>query len=206
MNRSGRAVEAGLEGATIALLNDGDPLEVAAWSAGSQAGGSLLLSGMSGIFSGGPTRIGLKILGTAAGVGTLLQILQVAGPQDDPSLIGSIEAGFPKVVGAIALGSLSGIAGLGRVSSRFPVNALPQIADAISALPRGATISVLNELLQDPAAETVVQRLASDPNFFGARAGRRIQRALTDETISLSETVENLMSNSEFREAWEGLQ
>jgi hypothetical protein len=206
MRVSGRAAEAGLEGATIALLNEGDPLEVAAWSAGGQMGGSLFLSLSSGLLGGGIGSTGMKVLTSAAGVGALFQLLKVAGPPDDPGLISSIESGFPKIVAALALGAMSGAAGLGRISNKLPANAIPRVVDAISALPRGATISVLNEMLKDPAAATVVQKLASDPNFFGSAAARRIEHAMTDEKISISGVIEDLMGNRQFREAWESIQ
>jgi hypothetical protein len=101
---------------------------------------------------------------------------------------------------------MSGAAGLGRISNKLPANAIPRVVDAISALPRGATISVLNEMLKDPAAATVVQKLASDPNFFGSAAARRIEHAMTDEKISISGVIEDLMGNRQFREAWESIQ
>lgn len=206
LNRSGRSFEAGLEGATIALLNGGDPLETAAYSAGGQAGGSLALSAISGLAGqGGLTSQGIRILGSAAGIAALIQLVKQVTPGGENFSLDSLESGFSKVLLGISLGALGGVAGAGRITDRFPVRALPAIADSITSLQRGATISVLNEILKDPVAETVVNQLRSDPNFFGARAGRQLQRAFMDEDISITETIDRLSAGKEFREALEGL-
>lgn len=206
INKSGRAAEAGLEGATVALLNGGDPLETAAYSAGGQAAGSLLLSGATGLFSGSIGGVGMKVATASLAIGSLLQLVKEGVAGGNNNILDSMSGGFSKVLLGAALGALSGVAGAGRVTQRFPVRSIPAIADGITSLQRGATISVLNELLKDPAAETVVNKLASSPDFFGAQAGRRIRRAMTTESISLSETIESLSDgNKEFRDAFNSL-
>ncbi len=205
-NRVGRAGEAGLEGAAIALLNGGDPMEVAAYSAGGQAAGSLLLGGISAATgSGGIGTKGLRLMGAAAGIGALLQVVKTAAPGGENSVIESVKSGFEKVTLGLALGAVSGIAGAGRVSNRFPVKALPELADAITSVPRGAFISVLNEALKDKTVEKTLNKLKSNPSYFGDSATTQLNRAIFSEKISVSETINSLMQGKAFREKMEGL-
>lgn len=200
-NRTGRAAEVGLEGATIGLLNGGDPLELAAYSAGGQVAGSILLGGVSAISgNGGLTSKGGRLMVAAGGIAALLQMVKSAAPGGEDSVIQSVESGFNKVLGGIALGTMAGIAGAGRVTNKFPVRALPEVADAITSLPRGATISVLNEVLKDPASEKVINRLRVDPNYFGSAATQRLRQAIQSERVSLTATIEELSNNSAFAE------
>lgn len=205
-NRAGRAAEVGFEGATLAFLNGGDPLEIAAYGAGGQAAGSLLLGGISIVSGrGGLGSKGLRLMGAAAGVAGLIQLVKTATPGGENSVIESVKSGFEKVTLGLALGAISGLAGTGRVANRFPVRALPELADAITAIPRGAAISVLNEALKDKNVEKVVDKLRSDPNYFGTSATNQINRALFSEKVSLSETIHGLMSNDVFSRKMEEL-
>ena len=199
INQVGRAAEAGFEGSVIAMLNEGDPMELAAYSAGGQVVGSMGLSLISGIAgSGGLTSQGLRILGSAGGMAAFYQLAKTAIAGGDNSFLDSFEASFPKVLLSMALGSLGGMVGAGRVSSRFPVTAFPAIADGITTMQRGATMSVLNEMLKDPVVENVVLKLSKDPEFFGAEAGRRINRAMTTGDAGVRETIDILSNNKKF--------
>ena len=205
-NRAGRAVEVGLEGATLAFLNGGDPLEIAAYGAGGQAAGSLLLGGLSAVSgSGGLGSKGLRLMGAAAGMAGLIQLVKTATPGGENSVIESIKSGFEKVGLGLALGTISGIAGTGRGANSFPVRALPELADAITAIPRGAALSVLNEAMKDKNVEKVVNKLRSDPNYFGPNATNQINRALFSEKVSLSETIDGLMRSAGFSQKMEEL-
>lgn len=203
MNRAGRAAEAGLEGATVALLNDGDPIEIGAYSAAGQLAGSALTGGVTGILKGGVTAAGTRIMGSALAIGALIQTAKTAIPGGNDFILNSIESGFPKVMLGIALGSLSGLAGAGRVSGGFPVTAIPRVADAITTIPRAAVISVLNEALKNPSHERVINLLAQDPNYFGESAGRQIQRAIANDDISLEDTMNRLLKSNAFRQRLE---
>jgi hypothetical protein len=199
LNQVGRATEAGFEGAVIAMLNEGDPMELAAYSAGGQVVGSMGLSLVSGIAgSGGLTSQGLRILGSAAGMAAFYQLAKTAIAGGDDSFLASLEGSFPKVLLSMALGSLGGLAGAGRVSSRFPVTAFPAVADGITTMQRGATISTINEMIKDPVVENVVLKLSKDPEFFGAEAGRRINRAMTTGDAGVRETIDILSANKKF--------
>lgn len=209
LNRVGRIGEAGLEGFTLAALNgQADPLETAAFAAGTQAAGSVLLGGMTGLLSGGPTRAGAKLAISAVAIASLMQIFKAATPAGDNNpteVLTSLGTGFDKVALGLAAGVLSGAAGMGRVTNRFPVTALPQVADMISSMPRAATLSVLTSMLEDPAAEAVVNKISTDPLYFDPASRRRIERAFIDETVSLSGTIDDLMNNREFRQKFEAL-
>lgn len=210
LNRAGRAVETGLEGFALAALNgQADPIETAAFAAGTQAAGSVLLSGMAGLLSGGPTKAGTKLAISAVAIGALMQIFKAATPAGDGSpveVLSSLDAGFNKVALGLAAGVVSGAAGMGRVTNRFPVTALPQVADMITSMPRAATISVLTQILDDPAAEAVVSKISTDPGYFDPASLRRIERAFVDENVNISTTIEELMNNREFRQKFEALQ
>lgn len=205
MNRVGRAAETGLEGFALAALNgQADPVETAAYAAGTQAAGSLLLSGMSGLFSGGPTKIGGKLALSAVAMGAITELMRSgAFGTDDP--IGSLATGFDKVLLGIAAGVVSGGAGMGRVTKGFPVSALPATADMITSLPRAASLSVLTSMLDDPAAEAVVNKISTNPTYFDPASMRRIERAFVDPNVNLSNTIDDLMTNREFRQKFEAI-
>jgi len=210
MNRLGRVGETGLEGFTLAALNgQADPLETAAYAAGTQAAGSVLLGGMTGLLSGGPTKAGTKLAISAVAIGAMMQIFKAATPAGNESpveVLSSLDAGFNKVALGLAAGVVSGAAGMGRVTNRFPVTALPQVADMITSMPRAATLSVLTQILEDPAAEAVVNKISTDPGYFDPASLRRIERAFVDEKVNISTTIEDLMNNREFRQKFEALQ
>jgi hypothetical protein len=205
-NRAGRAGEAGLEGVAVALLSGGDPLEIAGYAAGGQAAGSLLLGGITKV--GGNGDFGSKVgrLTTAAVlVGGMIQLVKTATPGGEDSVLESIKSGFEKVTLGLALGAVSGIAGAGRITNRFPVKALPQIADGITAMNRGAAISVLNEALKDRTVEKVVNKLQSDAEYFGPTATAELNRAFFSEKIQVRDTIDKLMQNKGFAEKMENL-
>ena len=206
LNRMGRIAETGLEGFALSALNgQSSPVETAAFAAGTQAAGSMLLGTMKGLFSGDLTRVGIKLAGSAVAMGALTELAR-SGTMgvDDP--VGSLATGFDKVMLMLATGVVSGAAGMGRVTNKFPVTALPQVADMITSMPRAATLSVMTQMLEDPAAEAVVGKLSTDPAYFGPAAARRIERAFIDERVNLSTTIEELMQDRDFRQKFEALQ
>jgi hypothetical protein len=207
LNRAGRIGEAGLEGFTLAALNgQADPLETAAFAAGTQAAGSVMLTGMAGMTSGSLPKVGLNMAVTAVGIGALAQILKIAAPGGSNILMDSFETGFDKVALGLAAGVVAGGSGLGRVTNNFPVRAWSSAADILTSMPRAATLSILTEVLDDPAAEAVITKLSTDPMYFGPSSLRRMERAFVDEKVSLSTTIEDLMNDREFRQKFEALQ
>lgn len=200
LNRTGRSAEAGLEGAVLSILNDGDPLETAAFAAGGQAAGSVALGMLTGLFSGNFAQVGTNLAIGAVSVGATLQLLKSVTPGGQDFSLESIESGFNKVALGIAAGALAGVAGAGRVTSKFPVSAFPKLADALTSIPRAATISVLNDALNNTQTEKVIQQLAQDPNYFGPAAARRLERAFRNPDISINSVIEDLMEQKAFRE------
>jgi hypothetical protein len=207
MNRAGRAAETGLEGMVLSALNgQADPMETFGFAAGTQAAGSLLLAGTAGLLSGGPQKAALKLGISAAAIGSAVQLVKSSTPGGRDFILESAETGFNKVALGLAAGMVSGAAGMGRVTGGFPTRALPGIADTITAMPRAATLSVMTEILDDPAAEAVVMRLATNPEYFNATARRQLQRAMDVESVSMSQTIENLMQDEDFRKKFEALE
>lgn len=202
MNRAQRAAETGLEGAAISILEGGDPLETAAYAAGGQAAGSVLLGGLTGLFSGGPLKAGAKIALSAASVGAILQTVKSLAPGGQDYSLESIESGFNKVGLGIAAGVLSGLAGAGR----FPIKAVPAISDYLTAMPRAASMAVLHDALNDTRTETVIQKLSTDPDYFGPAAARRLERAFRNPNISISGVIDDLMEARDFRNKFNALE
>lgn len=200
-SRAGRSAETGLEASVLQLLNEGDPLEVAAYAAGGQAAGSLML-GLT------TTRKGLiGLAATAAGYATLIQMGKTSVPGGRNFILESGEAGIEKVKWGIMLGAMSGLAGAGRVRGGRMAQDMPIIADSISAMPRGAAISLIREFVdrgEPETMETVLQQVAEDPERYTPSQRRRIERALNSEKISFAETVDSLMEQADFRRRFFG--
>jgi len=218
-----RSGEVGLEGAAIALLNDGDPLATAGYAAGTQAAGSLALTLLT-------TKTGLGLVGSAALGTALLQMFDTVVPGGDDFILPNIEGAFNHLAGAIGIGMMAGLAGTGRIPTgqaavaqsvrgaraagtptRMPLRAsitenLPSVADAITQVPRGVMVSMITDATdpKNPNADIqkmVIRQMAIDPEFFGATAGRRIGRSMTVEgAMSLKDTIESLLDDRRFRE------
>lgn len=203
MNRAGRASEAGLEGAIIGIMQDRDPAEMAAWGAGTQLAGSALLSMLGQFTKGGPGKIGMNLLVASASTAALIQSAKTATPGGKDFSLESVEAGFDKVVLALGAGIIAGLSGQGRV----PIKALPRIADALTAIPRAATLSVINDATSDPRVETVINKLAMNPEYFGPTAMRRMERAFRNPEISIAGVIDDMMESSkEFRDKYRALE
>lgn len=200
---TGRAAETGLEGGLLAVLDRGDPAEVAAASAGLQAGGSLALTAGKKFLE----RPGLNTL-VSIGLGTIgLQMFKELSPGGRDRILESSESAVKKFLAAGGLGMLAGAAGTGRLTGPF-AESLPKVADALSAVPRGALTSLVNDLLEEEErgveqTEVVIDQLAREPDFFGAEARQRLERALRSERRSVSAEINRLMRTRRFRDRFE---
>lgn len=204
INRSGRALETGLEGFALAALNgEADPVETMAFSAGLQAGGSLLLSGSGGLLSGGITKAGTKLGVAAFGIGSLMQFANSTLRDGNNFILDSMESGYSKVLLGLAGGAVMGAAGMGRVSSGWPVKAGPKFADMLTSMPRAATLSLLTEALDDPAVNAVVRKLSTSPDYFGEIATRRLERAYLNGNFRSE--FESLMADQDFSKKFEAI-
>lgn len=200
----GRAGETGIEGATLSILEGGDPLEVAAYGAGGQAAGSLALT----LFP--PTRKGLvNFAATTAGLAALARLGQEFSPGGN-NIFEAIDTAFDKTKYALIGGLLSGVAGAGRIRSGSFADNLPVAAEAITAIPRGAALSFINDVVSeqergDNTTLSVMDRLSTDPDYFGPAARRRIEVAMRSGKKSVSKEIERLMKNRKFRQKFEEL-
>jgi hypothetical protein len=187
-----RAAETGLEGAVLAVLDEGDPVQTAALAAGSQAAGSLFLTMAKPLVSSGPRLLSTVALGTVA-----IQLFKQATPGGQDRSLESFETATFKVLPTIALGMIAASAGFGRVSGPLKEN-LPKIADAITGIPRGALVSTLKDLAKDDTGNTatVLETFSSDPGAYGPGAMLRLQKALDEGTFG--QEVRALMEIPEF--------
>jgi len=206
-NRAGRAGETGMEALTLSALNgEADPIEAFGFAAGMQMAGSGFLGTSGSLLSGNIKDAGVKLGIAALATGSIFQVAKelTAGGRD--FILESMESGFGKVALFLATGALAGATGMGRVT---PMNAQPErfsarVADAISSLPRAATISLITEGMDDPATNAVIRKLAVNPSYFGTNATRRLERAYLNGNFR--NELESLMSVEEFRKKFEAIQ
>ena len=186
---AGRAVETTIEGAVLGAINDGNPLEVAAYSAGFQMAGSSLITLTRGALRH-PVR---------AAVGAIVahQVGKSLFPGGNDFILPTIEEGFDQVTTGMVLGVLAGAAGAGRLRNSAAAERLPKTIDALTAVPRGAVISLVAEMTGDRSnnIERVLQQYVENPEFFDPKVRNRIEQAISDDTMSLSDTVNSLIDN-----------
>jgi hypothetical protein len=192
----GRAAETGLEGAIISTLEGGDPMETAAYSAGSQLAGSTILSLM-------PTneKNALRFAGAIAGMWALARFGQEFAPGEN-DLFDAADFSFEKAKYMLLAGTLSGIAGAGRIRGEFGNN-FPVFAEAMTQIPRGAAVSMINRVTQekeegDDTTETVLRKLSTNPDYFGENVRNRLDRAIRNDNFG--EELDKLMQNDSFVE------
>lgn len=197
---AGRAAETSLEGATLAILQDGDPLETAMLSGGMQMGASTTLGilgatipGKTGVFKGLalPYRIGIA----AAGASAMYNVLTNFTPLGQGNIFDTLEAdsaAYAKVSYALGAGLLAGMVG-GRMRSGSLSENLPWIPEALTAIPRGSMISVMKDLAAEKETGKLdVQRallhLSTNPNVFNKSQITQLNAAF--ESGKFGETVE----------------
>lgn len=204
-----KAAEAGLDGMALGLLNEQDPVQTAAIGAGAQVGGSLMLSALTG--TTGKGNLGLRLAMGAAGIAGLLQFGRSMTPgEDSASVPQDIATGIDKIVWGVGFGLAAALGGGGRITGTRAFEKyrklLPTVAETTQTLQRGVSLSALNRWLADDRVEPVMRTLAEDPMAFGSRAARRIERAITNPDVDLTETLDGLMRDREFRNRLEQAQ
>lgn len=197
---TGRSTETGLEGATLAILDREDPTELALYSAGAQTAGSLSLEALRQMRQH-------PIAASVFLTGATLQVLKEATPGGRDRILESLESAASKVPTLLAVGGLAGAAGTGRVTGPFSRD-FPKIADAITALPRGAMLSLLKEATQDEEkgsdeVRTVLETFVRDPSFFGKEERRRLSRAIQDPNRSVRAEVSRMLRVKKNRQRFE---
>lgn len=194
---TGRAAEAGFDGAVVAALGDGDPAKTAAWSAGVQAGGSAALAAKNAFL-----RNPLK---SFAGLylGHEMWKALAPGPQD---LFDSKDSAVTEMVSAYALGTAAALAGASRGVGTGYVRG---VTDALSTASRATIASVVTQLQEaakneQPQYARVLELLSQDQERFGTDARVRIERAARSEKPrALLNEIDALMKSTRFRKALE---
>jgi len=193
---AGKAVGTGLEGATLALLNEGDPESMFWFGAGGQAAGSASL-----FLVEKPIKRLLPFVGTAW---LASEMFKAAAPGEQ-GFFESKDFAVQKANAALALGLTAALAGAGRLRGSY-AERYPVFFDAITATPRGALLSRLQELTKAERAGNdlplrVMSRFARNPTFFNENQQRSLGRALNSERENaFNREVERLMrESSDFR-------
>ena len=202
MRGLGRGLETGLEGAALAIVQDGDPLETFGLAAGGQLASSGALTA-----AGGAVELPLKLFGqnrlgkfsktligaTAQGV-MLTTLFQVFQKNPDAAE----ETAFDKLTTSLVIGGTLGLAGK-RSKPDGVLKNFPTLADAILTVPRTGMIKVAQSLAEDPDAQLVAQTMASNPDAFTQDQLTAIQAGI--EGGDLSSVVRDLSEDSDFRAA-----
>lgn len=177
---AGRAAETGAEAAILQSLNQGDPLEAALFASAGQMAGSGALELSKGLLSGGVGKAGLKLGVAAFAAGSILQLLKEVTPGGRNFLLESVETGYEKVALTLALGAAAGLVGAGRVRGTQFAEDFPKLADALSAVPRGTVLSLVNGALRDEtgSTESAMEKLARNPEVFNSSQRRQLERGL----------------------------
>lgn len=198
--------ESGLEGAMLAALQDEDPVSGAAFGVGVQALNNFSNKwwtelGTLGTKEAGIARTGLKAGVTAFALSSIFQIFKELTPGGRDRILESEESGYAKVAATMAIGALTNAAGFGR-PSRTQLDDLGLLVDTWHSSRRGATMSLFNEIMNDDSGDLdrITTRIFEDPSYFDVTAMRRISRSMTDENVTLGDTIETLMeSDRKFR-------
>jgi len=199
-----RSGEAGLEGAVLSVLQEGDPLMTMAFAAGGQAAGGAVL-GMTAAVTTRPALLSAVAIGALA-----WQLVLMTTPGGDDNIIEATEKSLAKVGIVAGLGFLAAISGAGRAGAvPIPMASLtknlPKIADTLFTAPRGVWLSLQSDISAardsgDQTLGTVLKKFWEDPEYFGTAASVRISHAILNESVSLATQVRELMKKSpEFR-------
>jgi len=186
-----RIAETGLEGATLAALQDEDPLAGAAFGAGAQSVGNIAQGVWDEIPGKRPT-IKLAVGGIAAGA--LWQVWKSMTPGGRDRILESEESGYQKMAALVAVGALTRMTGFSRPTTR-QLDDLGAVVDSWHTMRRSAVMSLFSELENDDSGDMdrVMSQMFKDSSFFSPTAQRRISRAATNEDVSMGDTIESLM-------------
>jgi len=193
-----RSAETGIEAGTLALINDGDPLETAGFAAGGQAAGSVALSLIT-------TKPGfLSLAASAAGLAAFIETGgNLVGRDGSP--VEALGSAFDKISVGIGLGLGAGLLGAGRIGRGSAsgltseiTRRIPRVMDAITAIPRGAVLSAITESRKDDRIQPVLDSLSVNPGIFSESERKTLERAMKSEKISMTETLDRLSKKESF--------
>lgn len=200
---AGRSVETGLEGALLASVQDGDPVQAAALSAGAQLAGSAALGVTAGtaslptdvwpgLLAGQKLNLPRKVVGLAVQAGLLGGIFQL-GQQffpDDNSQVVADEQAFSKTALTLMVGALAATTAKRTKPDGILAN-YPVIADAITTLGRGSAVSILEDMSSDANVRQLLNVMSKNPQVFSEKMQSEINAIINDPEKSLSDWIES---------------
>lgn len=200
----GRAAETGLEGALLAIMQEGDPIETAAFAAGGQLAASGALAAAAGAASGPleylPKTLKGKATAAVAGaavLGGLVLMAKQATPGGDDFILPSSETGFAKTASALLLGATAGLAGK-RTKAGGVLKTLPKLGDAILSVPRTGLIKLAQAAAEDPELEQTINSVAANPAGFTQRELERFRA--TFDADDPADALRELLQDPDFRQ------
>ncbi|NIR50008.1 hypothetical protein GWO43_16035 [candidate division KSB1 bacterium] len=190
---AGRVAEAGLEGLAAGFLQgDPNPIQLAAFGAGTQAVGSASLTLLSKPLAGLSSFFGTAFIAS--------RMFDAVGP-DEQNIFESADFATEKTLAAFILGLSAATIGLGRVrgpqAEKFPV-----FFDALTAVPRNSVFSLVAQMSQarqegDVLPQRVLDKLVSNPDFFNRNQVNSLGRAImSDKKDAFIKEVNRLMEES----------
>lgn len=194
---TGRAVEAGFDGAVVSAIGDEDPIKTAAWTAGIQAGGSAALAAKSAFIRKPITSFATLWFGH--------QLYKWAAPGPQQAFESS-DAATAEIGSAFVLGTLAAMAGASRGAG--PGN-MQRFVDAFSSASRAGIASVATQLQEaeannQPQYARVLGLMSQDQERFGTDARVLLERAArSDKPRALLNQIDELMKSTRFRKALE---
>jgi hypothetical protein len=206
-----RAGETSLEAGVLAAMKDEDPINAMVLGFGGQIVGSAALKASQGLLGNHGANLAVAGAATLA----LLQTFKEATPGGRDRILESSESAFAKLALLLGVAGLSSLAGAGRVGGPSGVGTTlrrtqPELADAITTIPRAGVLSLLGKVGQDAQADAevqlVLQQLADDPSYFGPTAQRRFWRSLHNaDAPDLYEMVDGLKADRRFKRRLDAL-
>ncbi len=208
---AGRAAETGVEGAAISILQDGDPMETAAFAAGSQAASSFAntavehttglldeADGKMGPVSKNLGWVGRKAgsVGLYAGVGGVIYELLI---NDSPS--SSIAQNLDKIGYTFLMGATVGMMGR-RTNPEGVLKEFPKLADAMQTIPRTGILKLAQSATENPELKQTMDTIARNPSAFTGGQLDQITRALRSDDPGAG-VLKMIDEDERFREAVE---
>lgn len=196
-----KAGEAGIEAAALSLVAEGDPVTSAFLAAGGQASGSAAMWLTSKY---------VKHL-TPALVGTMfaVHLFNSAVPGGERNIFEALDTSTNKALAAMGAGFFAAVLGAGRLPKSTQEN-LGFIGEAIGPALRTPMLTLIRAFTEerergDDTTLRVMDRLAVDPDAFGEKARKQIEKTI-EAGGDLSERIGQLMETREFRRAYEDLE
>lgn len=198
---AGRSVETGLEGAALAMVQDGDPVETFALAAGGQLASSGALKFADGMITMplrlfGKSQLGpieKKLVGVGvqgAILGTLFKLFQ-----QNPDV--AEETAFDKLTYGILIGAALGLPGK-RPKADGLLENFPTLADAILTVPRAGMIKAAQSMAEDENSRLVAAAM-TQPERFSQKHVEQFQKAV--ESGNLPEAAREIVGDEDFQRA-----